>query len=149
MGIDQKQKIQELFNSFDGKDLSMLNLYYSNEVIFIDPVVNIQGLDNMKSYFLSAYENVKNIKFEFNDILNTESKYTAIWTMHLQARGINGGAPIVVHGVSILHFNDQGLITYHRDYLDLGAMVYERLPIIGILIRKIKKILSHHFQEAK
>lgn len=145
MGIDQKQKIKELFNSFDGKDSSLLNLYYSNDVIFIDPVVNIQGLDNMKSYFISVYENVNNIKFEFSDILNAESKYTAIWTMQLQARGLNGGAPLDVHGVSILQFNDQGLILYHRDYFDLGAMVYERLPIIGILTRKIKKLLSHNF----
>ena len=147
--ISHEQKIKELFNSFDGKDLSMLNKFYATEVLFIDPVIRLQGIEKVKSYFFSAYKNVKSIKFEFSDILCSGGKYTAIWTMQLQVRGLINGDPYVVQGVSILHFNEKGLISYHRDYLDLGSMVYERLPFIGIVVRRIKKLLSHNIPEAK
>jgi len=29
-------------------------------------------------------------------------------------------------------------VTYHRDYFDLGALIYERVPVLGGLIRGIK-----------
>jgi hypothetical protein len=29
-------------------------------------------------------------------------------------------------------------VVYHRDYLDLGAMLYEQLPLLGRVIRSLK-----------
>ena len=35
-----------------------------------------------------------------------------------------------------------GKIYYHRDYFDMGAMVYEQLPLLGRIVRKIKQRLG-------
>ena len=32
----------------------------------------------------------------------------------------------------------QDKVTFHQDYIDLGAMLYEQLPIVGRLIKWIK-----------
>ncbi|HGP4674712.1 TPA: nuclear transport factor 2 family protein, partial [Vibrio cholerae O1] len=40
-----------------------------------------------------------------------------------------------------LHFAE-GKVTYHRDYFDMGEMLYEQLPVLGQVIRAIKRRLG-------
>jgi limonene-1,2-epoxide hydrolase len=48
--------------------------------------------------------------------------------------------PVEVPGVSILRFTDK--IVYQRDYFDVGAMMYEQLPIFGWVLRRLKSAVS-------
>jgi hypothetical protein len=45
-----------------------------------------------------------------------------------------------LEGISHLRFGEK--IDYHRDYFDLGQMVYEQIPLVGRIIKTIKKRLS-------
>ena len=57
--------------------------------------------------------------------------------MRLRHKTLAPKRDILLNGVSVLHYR-QDLIHYQRDYYDLGAMVYEQIPILGAVIRKIK-----------
>jgi len=35
-------------------------------------------------------------------------------------------------------------VIYHRDYFDMGAFVYENIPVLGSVVRYTKKRLSKH-----
>jgi hypothetical protein len=48
----------------------------------------------------------------------------------------------VIHGVTHLCFDTDGLVCLHRDYWDPAEELYERLPIIGSLMRWLKKRLA-------
>lgn len=37
-----------------------------------------------------------------------------------------------------VRFDDQGKIVFHQDYWDAGSVVYERVPVVGWFVRKIK-----------
>jgi hypothetical protein len=50
---------------------------------------------------------------------------------------LNGGRDVEVDGSSVLAICEDR-ITYQRDYYDLGAMVYEQLPVLGAVIRHIR-----------
>ena len=56
--------------------------------------------------------------------------------MQLNHPRLNAGAAVTVPGSTLIRFRDK--VFYHRDYFDAGAMVYEQLPLIGMLIRAIK-----------
>jgi len=140
--MNYSEKIKTVFNAFDGKDLERLNDFYAQDVVFEDPVDKISGLPALKKYYTHAYKNVISIRFDFADIINQDNAYAAPWTMHMKVRGLNGGEEYAVKGLSQMVFNDKGLVVYHRDYVDLGAMVYERLPLFGAVIRKLKKLLA-------
>ena len=43
---------------------------------------------------------------------------------------------IVYEGVSKLEFNEK--IYKHQDFYDLGAMLYEHIPVLGSLVKIIK-----------
>jgi hypothetical protein len=54
---------------------------------------------------------------------------------------LNGSREIAVEGSSLLRISDDR-ICYQRDYYDMGAMIYEQLPLIGPIIRFIRRRLS-------
>ena len=47
--------------------------------------------------------------------------------------------PQTVRGASHLVLNEQGLITMHRDYWDAAEEMYEKFPVVGSLMRWLKK----------
>lgn len=136
-------KIVNAFNKFNPEKIEVLDQFYDPETVFQDPAVKLQGLNQLKKYYAAVYRNVKSIHFEFHDVQKTPTSYFAIWTMTLSASGLNSGKKFSVEGISILEFNKKELVTFHRDYVDLGAMVYEKLPILGKLIKVVKKQLAH------
>lgn len=140
--MEYKNKIKKAFNSFNGKNMESLDSFYAPEVHFIDPVVELRGLESLKKYYEHTYENVKSIRFEFSDTIEEGTRVGAPWTMHLTVDRLNGGKEYSVPGFSEFNFNKQGLVTYHHDYVDLGAMVYEKLPLQGLVIRGIKSLLA-------
>lgn len=138
---DHRDQIVRTFNAFDGKNFDLLDQFYSRDVRFTDPVQEVNGLEKLKAYYAHAYKNVISIHFSFGEIIKDGVKYCAPWQMHLRVRGLNGGDPFSVEGCSVFEFDHNDRVIVQRDYLDLGAMVYERLPVQGFVISKIKELL--------
>jgi hypothetical protein len=58
--------------------------------------------------------------------------------MSYQHVKLNKGKVVTIVGTSHIKGENDKVI-YHRDYLDLGAMLYEQLPVLGKFILWIKK----------
>lgn len=140
----RSQKIREVFNQLRANNTEILNDFYTQDVVFEDPLGQISGLDPMKQYYQAMYKKVKEIRFEFkNDAVDGE-RHVAIWTMYLRSEGLNSGEEIAVHGVSEIEFQaDSTLAIYHRDYFDMGEFVYQHVPILGSVIKLVRKQLEH------
>ena len=50
-------------------------------------------------------------------------------------------------GVSIIEFNEDDLVIRHSDYFDVGAMVYERVPVVRALVKFVKNKLNAGIEE--
>lgn len=136
------QKIKKAFDLFDGQNLETLDLFYDKKVHFLDPVVNIKGLAALKKYYSHAYKNLIKIEFDFKNFIVEDFWVSAVWVMTIQVKNINSEKPYEVQGCSQIQFNRQGLVCYHRDYFDLGELIYEKIPVQGNLIRGFKKFLK-------
>ena len=146
--MDHASLIKKTFNNFDGKNEDVLNQFYAENVVFIDPVLKVKDLDALKEYYSHAYSKVKSIRFEFAEMITEGQRVGAPWIMHIAVEGLNGGKSFSVSGFSQFEFNQEGKVVFHRDYVDLGAMVYERLPFQGKVIFLIKKMLRHGLGES-
>jgi len=60
------------------------------------------------------------------------------WDLHLRRRG---GA-VVVRGISHLGVDADGRVVLHRDYWDPAEELYAHLPVIGALMRALRRKLS-------
>lgn len=145
---ENAQRIIKYFNEFSPDKMEILDLFYDSNIEFLDPAVKLKGLPDLKEYYLAVYKNVKTIDFKFHEILKDGETYCATYTLSLLVKGLNGGKKYSVEGMSVLKFNKKNLLSYHRDYIDLGAMVYEKLPVIGTMIRLMKKQLAHGFKHS-
>ena len=48
----------------------------------------------------------------------------------------------LIHGGSFLQFDSAGLVVSHRDYWDSAEELLEKLPLIGIPLRWLKRRIS-------
>ncbi len=110
---------------------------YSDDIVFIDPVKTIKGLENLTTYFEDLYKSVTSCHFELTNNVPDNNRYSLEWIMLLQHKNISKNQEIELNGASFIEFKDNK-VCYHRDYYDLGALVYERIPILGSVIKKVR-----------
>lgn len=137
--MSRVELIKNCFNEYTGKNTEVLERLYDEQIHFQDPLTDVRGMKNLIKYYTHAYSRVKEIKFDFHTLHEAGDTITGEWIMTLAVSGLNGGQPFSVNGASVLTFNpESGKIIRHRDYLDIGEMVYERVPLLGSAIRAIK-----------
>tara|TARA_R110000868_G_scaffold61524_2_gene186945 strand:- start:5751 stop:6269 length:519 start_codon:yes stop_codon:yes gene_type:complete len=136
--------IREVFNQLRSTNTEILDNFYASDIVFVDPLGQINGLQSMKEYYQAMYKNVEEIRFEFKPDAINGDRHLATWVMYLRAKGLNGGEEIAVHGVSEIEFQtDSSLAIYHRDYFDMGEFLYQHVPILGSVIKLVRKQLEH------
>lgn len=133
---------KSFFDKLSADNLSLVEQFYDQNVVFQDPVHKLSGSSAVKKYYEGLYRNVDAIRFEYGKGVESGSNVSLPWTMYLKTQAINGGKEITVDGVSIIAFNSGGKAIFHRDYFDMGEFVYERVPILKSVIAYIKKKLS-------
>lgn len=127
----------KIYQTLSTNNLELLETIYHNEVTFIDPIHELKGFDNLFQYFQDLYENLISCEFVISNIIAQEDQAAIYWTMSYQHPKLNKGNVINVTGSSYIKGHEDKVI-YHRDYLDLGSMLYEQLPVLGKLIKLIK-----------
>jgi len=121
-----------------------LNKLYTDDVVFIDPITTHRGLPQVQEYFSNLLVHANSCEFDISDILECKSKtsqitHVANWTMTLVLKQKN--KIITLDGTTQLSVKND-LIVYHKDYYDVGEMVYEHIPLLGFVIKRIKRKLA-------
>jgi hypothetical protein len=127
---------QEVFADLDPTRPFPVERLYDPDVRFEDPFHRIEGRDALGRYFDRLTRNVERCTFDFHTVLVGERDVMMTWTMHLTPRG-RFASPMDLSGASHLQLGVR--CSAHRDYFDAGELVYERIPLLGTLIRGIKR----------
>lgn len=117
--------------------LEQIDALYTQDIEFRDPLHTILGILALKSYMKNLYANSRDIRFEYTDELSGENWATITWLMHFRHPSLAGGKLISVRGITQIRFTDR--IFYHEDFYDLGAMIYQHVPVLGRIIRFINQ----------
>ncbi|CAE6907202.1 nuclear transport factor 2 family protein [Vibrio sp. B1FLJ16] len=133
--------VVEVYQKLDKQNLHLLEEIYHPDVVFEDAAHRLEGRAALYDYFQSLYANVNRCDFMIDEQQQVRDTGFLTWKMELQHPKLQNGAPILVNGASHLKFS-QGQVIYHRDYFDLGEMLYENLPLLGSVIRLVKQRLG-------
>ena len=131
----------EVYQQLGVDDLSRLEALYDEDIVFIDPLHQVQGKAKLISYFENLYTHLVSCKFDVESSFFHQGEAAIYWQMTFQHPKLNRGNPVSVSGHSHIKGNNDRVF-YHRDYLDAGAMLYEHIPFIGWLINVVKKRAS-------
>lgn len=134
------EKFNQFYQQLNSADLSGLNQVYRFDIEFIDPVHHMHGIQALEQYFKNMMQDLIHCDFEIHQITEQEQQAYINWTMHFQHPRLNNSNTIHVDGVSHLKFDEQ--VYFHRDYYDVGAMLYENIPVLGGIVKGIRKRLK-------
>jgi hypothetical protein len=83
---------------------------------------------------------VEECSFEIQGVVGLGGNYYLRWIMHLKTKR-DPQSPIEAVDVTHLRFDESGKVVFQQDYWD-GVIVYERVPVVGWLIGKIKELIA-------
>lgn len=132
-----------IYSQLSVDNLNLLDSIYHQDVMFIDPMHRLQGLDVLRDYFDSLYTNLTSCRFTINQVIVEGDQAAIYWHMRFCHPKLNKGQVIELDGSSHIQGCDDK-VSYHRDFVDLGAMLYEHLPLLGKVIRLIKQRAARH-----
>lgn len=130
-------RFTRLFNNLSSANIRDIADVYSDDVSFQDPFCKVEGIGELTEYFTGAYENVISCQFDFGDPVINGRHVCIPWIMRLRHKRIRNGHQVNVDGISQLTIHG-GRVTGHRDYFDVGQLLYENLPFLGKAIRWIR-----------
>lgn len=136
----QLERFTALYKQLNRDTIShqLISSCYADSVLFTDPLHRIEGVQALTNYFVAMYSNVEQIDFDFTDSWHANNKSILRWSMSFRHPRIGAGKLITVEGCSELQWHND-LIVRHQDFFDAGAMLYEHLPLLGWVIRKLKE----------
>lgn len=130
-----------MFESMAPADLDRLDTFYTPDATFKDPFNQVRGTAAIRVIFEHMFRTLHAPRFVVHDVLVDGAQCFLTWDFLFTPRGRPGPA-WVVRGSSHLRFAADGRIDMHRDYWDVAEELYEKIPLLGGLMRWLKKRAS-------
>ncbi|MDD7911038.1 MULTISPECIES: nuclear transport factor 2 family protein [Pseudovibrio] len=129
----------KFFETVSPENIDAVHGMISDDVHFIDPFNDVRGRDMVEKILHRMFHDVQQPKFQILDLAWSNGLCFMRWdfTCHQKRLGDWG-----VRGMTELHFDAQGRISAHYDYWDASTHFYTRIPVIGSMIRWVKKRAS-------
>lgn len=134
--------VKDVVGRFEGLNLNTVDHLidiYSNDAVFKDPFNEVTGRTAIKKIFTHMFEQVDQPQFIVSKDISTPHEACLTWEFRFYFK--NERKQQVIKGCSWLTISQDSLITEHRDYWDAAEELYEKLPLIGFIMRLLKKKL--------
>ncbi len=112
--------------------------FTGRDVSFKDPFNEVSGVAQVQRIFAHMFASLVNPRFVVHDMAVDGDQCFLSWDFHFATRR-GARQPITVRGGTHLRFASDGRIALHRDYWDAAEELYEKLPLLGALMRWLKR----------
>lgn len=134
----QVARVVDFFETLTPQSIPSLGSLYDAQARFKDPFNDVQGLDAVKKIFEHMFVALIGPRFVVTGRVVQGSQCFLTWEFRFCFRNFKQGIEQVILGASHLVFSPHGLVTLHRDYWDAAEELYEKLPLVGTLMRWLK-----------
>jgi hypothetical protein len=126
------------FENLSPASVAQLPQFYAPDARFKDPFNEVQGLAAVTQVFDHMYVALDAPHFVITHSLVDGDQAFLTWDFKFKFKRFDTHTLQTVRGGSHVQFNAQGLISMHRDYWDAAEELYERLPLLGGVMRWLK-----------
>jgi hypothetical protein len=131
--------IVEAFQTLTPASVETLHTLYTPDARFKDPFNDVRGVAEIQRIFRHMYVSLENPRFLIIERIVQGEQCFLTWEFHFAFRRFKQGQAQCILGGSHLVLNDEGHISLHRDYWDAAEELYEKLPLLGSLMRWMKR----------
>lgn len=132
-------RVRAFYERLQPGDLARLAEVYAPHVYFRDPFNEVRGIDEVSRIFRQMFEHLDDCRFAFRDTVVDDGGAMLTWDMTFRIRRLRPQELRTIHGATHLKFDATGRVAYHRDYWDAAEELYAKLPLIGPLMRWLRR----------
>lgn len=130
-------RFRRFYDELSAAWVDRLEELYAPGFSFRDPFHAVEGdVTTLRAYF-SKITSLAESRFVVEDVATGRDGSYVRWRWEWRRRAKDGLR--VVPGVTHLRFATDGRITSHRDLFDAAEGFYEALPVVGSMLRAIKR----------
>lgn len=131
-------RIVQRFESLTEADVARLPELYTPDATFKDPFNEVRGTDAIAAIFRHMFDALDGPRFVVRDIVVDGDQCFLTWDFLFRMKRFRRDEQCI-RGGSHLKLAADGRITLHRDYWDAAEELYEKLPVVGGLMRWLKR----------
>ncbi len=143
MVLSYRTAVEQVVNWYEQltpKTLAQVEAVYSPTARFKDPFNDVRGVHAIRAVFTHMFARLDAPRFVVRRRLVDGAHAMLVWDFTFRFRGETQER--CIHGATHLHFAPDGRILLHRDYWDAAEELYEKLPVLGSLMRWLKRRAS-------
>lgn len=130
-------RIQRFFVTLTRDSVQDVRTLYAPDAAFKDPFNDVRGVEKIEHLFAHMFEQVDAPRFTMDHALVDGDQAFLTWVFHFRLKG--SPKEMTIHGGTHLRFDASGRVVLHRDYWDAAEELYEKLPLLGLLMRWLKR----------
>lgn len=135
-------ELVDFFESVSPESVPRIGDLYAADARFKDPFNDVQGVPAIEHIFRHMFTQVEAPRFVVTEQIVQYDSAMLAWRFEFGVRVGKTVRPQVVHGVTHFKFGADGKVSLHRDYWDTGEELYMKLPVLGWLLRALKRRLA-------
>ncbi len=142
---DSVARVVAFFEQLAPTDLPRLAEIYAANTYYRDPFNEVRGLSPVARIYSAMFEELADCRFEILETIangNSSRSVMLTWNYSFRIRKWKPDLVRHIHGATHLKFDASGKINYHRDYWDPAEEIYSKLPMVGALLRFLKRRIA-------
>ena len=132
-------QIADYFETLTPESVVHIQNLYAPTARFKDPFNDVKGIAEIERIFQHMYVSLQQPRFVIVEQIVDGSQAFLTWEFRFKFRRFDTHTEQVVLGTTHLVLDEQGLISLHRDYWDAAEELYEKLPVVGLVMRWLKR----------
>ena len=131
--------IVHAFETLSPERVEQLGALYAPDASFKDPFNAVRGLGEIQRIFRHMYVSLESPRFVITNRIVDGSQCFLTWEFRFSFKRFHTGVEQCILGGSHLQLDSAGRIAMHRDYWDAAQELYEKLPVLGSVMRWLKR----------
>lgn len=111
---------------------------YAAQARFKDPFNDVVGQVEIAAIFAHMFAQVEQPRFVVTGTVVQGAQAFLTWDFLFTMKRFSR-TPQCIKGATHVVFGPDGAVTLHRDYWDAAEELYEKLPVLGALMRWLKR----------
>ena len=135
-------RLVAFYETLTVQSLAQLGAVYAPDASFKDPFNEVQGHAAILAIFERMFVQVDTPRFVVTSSVGQGGEAFLAWEFRFHMRRHVKGEQCI-RGATQVVFDAEGRVLSHRDYWDAAEELYEKLPVIGALMRWLKRQAAH------
>ena len=132
------QRTIDFFERLQAGDVQRLAELYVDDAFFKDPFNEVHTRAGIERIFGHMFTALVGPRFEIRDAVLQGDQCFLTWDFRFRMKRFARDEQLI-RGASQIRFAPDGRIAMHRDWWDAAEELYEKLPLVGGLMRWLKR----------